>query len=178
LQRQCRRARAEAKVSGASAFGVCCSRIFVCPKKGRAKVWPGAAALHGTSVFPGKVDVMERSTGRLDFKLSAKLCEQLVTEEDRAAIAEEIERVARAVGFEGEAHTSFHVMVVEPGAVDQAWHYDNDSAVFFLTLLLPLTPPKALAGRTEFQDEEAPLLVPVGSGVVFDGKVREGGVDR
>ncbi len=127
--------------------------------------------MHGTSVFGGKLDAMERSAGRLDFKLSPLLYEQLVTEEDRAAVAKEIASVAKAVGFKGELHTSFHVMVVEPGAVDQAWHYDNDSAVFFLTLLMPLTPPTAKCGRTEFQDEAAPLLVPVGSCVVFDGKV-------
>jgi hypothetical protein len=145
-------------------------------QKGRAQVWPGAAALTGTSVFPGKVDVMERSTGRLDFKLSNKLYEQLVVEEDRAAIADEFARVAQAVGYKEAVRTSFHVMVVEPGAVDQAWHYDNDSAVFFLTLLLALTPPNPRAGRTEFLDEEKPMMVSVGSGVAFDGKVYHRGL--
>jgi ectoine hydroxylase-related dioxygenase (phytanoyl-CoA dioxygenase family) len=52
----------------------------------------------------------------------------------------------------------------------KGWHYDNDSAVFFLTMLLPLTEPVADCGRTEFHEEEEPMCVSPRSALLFDGK--------
>ena len=142
------------------------------PKRARssAGAWPGAALLIGDSRFSGKEDVVERSRGRLDFSLSDALYKRLVSAGERAKMEEEIATTARLASYSGRLHHSFHVMVVEPGAVDQAWHYDNDSAVFFLTMLLPLTEPTPDCGRTEFFEETAPLVGVVGSSIVFDGK--------
>ena len=142
----------------------------------RAREFPGAFALTGLSNFFGKVDAIERSAGRLDFALSPLLFERLVDPQDLARIESELKRVASAVAYSGPLHISHHLMVVLPGAVDQAWHADNDSAVFFQTILLPLTEPVQNCGRTEFLDEEAPMIASPGSGIIFDGKTMHRGL--
>ncbi len=101
--------------------------------------------------------------------MSDRLYCQLLTLEEQQLFSSLARGLAKMCDYDGEIHTSFHLMVSLPQSVDQAYHVDNDTMAFFYTLIFPLTSTSLESGRTQFMDEKQPLFPQPGDLLFFDG---------
>lgn len=160
------------------------SRLAAKKRQRSSQRWPGATRLLGLSGHAMVKERVERSKGRWDFLVPGLM--DCLEPKELELIEAEISRRRVATQHNGPIFFSFHIMLVLPGAEQQRFHLDHDSAKFYFTFLFPCTPPSEQAGWTEFEERQwyapgearsraPPKLVNVGDCLIFDGKTSHRG---
>jgi hypothetical protein len=139
--------------------------------------WPGIVTIDSKGGrFHGLKDVVCRGFGRSDYNLSDALYERLVCQDDQEKIVKQAHELAQCHDISPSSlRYTYHIMVVRPQAVNQEYHFDNDEAEFYYTLLFPLTFDTDSCGYTEFRNIKVPQCRP-GQLLVFDGKTEHRGL--